>query len=210
MSTRLPHSCFIHIPRTGGTWLHNVVARLGTPYQILKGDIDSHFRYCELPENWRKLASFSFVRHPWGWVASRWSHALENNTVEDFRHYGVHRVFDELVRPSFEDTLKAILEHHPGIVGYTYSQMLRGVDSLCRTESLPMGAYNLLREVENLTPDRRYLFDSEDKCNSTTSMDRWRVQIEAVPDDLREAFIASEPEAIDWWNLAERQERERA
>lgn len=210
MSIRLPHSCFIHIPRTGGTWFQNVVSKLEIPYQVFKGDVDSHFRYCELPENWRKLASFAFVRHPWGWVGSRWSHALENNTVVDYRHYGIHRVFDELVRPTFEDTLKSILEHHPGIVGYTYSQMLRGVDAICQTESLPMGAYNLLRGAEHLTPDRRYLFNSVEKCNSTATLDRWRTEIDAISDKLREEFIASEPEAIDWWNLAARQESERA
>ena len=41
MSIRLPNSCYVHIPRTGGTWFGKVLYTLEIKHQEFRGDIDS-------------------------------------------------------------------------------------------------------------------------------------------------------------------------
>jgi len=48
MSILFRHSCFVHLPRTGGTWLQNAVLRADVKCNILKVDIDSHLPFSQL------------------------------------------------------------------------------------------------------------------------------------------------------------------
>ena len=200
MSIRMPNSCFIHVPRTGGLWFGEVVRELGIKHQVLKGDIDSHFKYCELPHNWRALVSFGFIRHPFDWVKSRWSHAIEHNVVADYRHYGVHRLFDECVRPTFKRTLETILSKQPGLVGLTYLEMLTGVDFIYCTEDLPIVAFDTLKKLEGVVQSDLDRVSSIPAFNGTSKLDKWQHFFNTVPESLVQEFLASESLAITMWN----------
>lgn len=204
MSLRLPHSVFVHIPRTGGLWLAEVVQRLDIKHQQFKGDVDSHFTYKELPEYWRQFPAFSFVRHPYAWLKSRWSHCIEHNLVPDHRNYGVHRLFDECVRDTFEETVKAILQQRPGIVGQTYSTMLDGIPiyRVYQTENLPLAAYQALQRLGEITHDQKQTVLDIKPINGTSQMDKYRQEIEAVPKSLIDKFLASEKIALQIWDGA--------
>ena len=207
MSVRLPHCVFIHIPRTGGLWVQAVIERLGIKCQILKGDIDSHLPVTELPEHWQTVPAFSFVRHPWEWVKSRWSHALELDTYGNYRHYGIHREFDECVRPSFQETLAVILSKRPGIVGETYSHMLQGVEEIRRTIDLPYATYEMLVQYEIETVDSDKIAEviaATPKFNSTSGMEKYREQFIDLPAGLTSKFLASEKDALKIWQAAPR------
>ena len=202
MSLRLSRTCFVHIPRTGGLWLGEVVRVLGLRCQVFKGDIDSHLEWSQLPDNWKALTAFSFVRHPLAWLKSRWSHALEINACPDYRHYGVHRLFDECVRPTLTDTVRVILDRCPGLVTHTYTRMLDGVSYLARTEDLPEAAWQILYHLEGVSEQSRSQVLSIPPINSTTTLLHWRDKICTLPDSLVQAFLDSEQQAISWWDRA--------
>lgn len=201
MSIRLPNSCFVHIPRTGGLWLGKVLHELKIKHQVLRGDIDSHFQLSEMPGNWRKLHSFSFVRHPLDWVKSRWSHAIEINAYEDHRHYGVHRLFDICVSPTLEQTIRKILVNRPGLVGYTYKRMTEGVKTLIATERLSSELYPFLQEVEgkNIPTNSLQIIKSIEPINGTSKLNKYDGSVSNLSKELTEMFTESEHEAMRIW-----------
>jgi hypothetical protein len=203
MSIRLPNSCFVHIPRTGGLWLGRVIEELGIKHQTLKGDIDSHFRFNQLPDNWRELHSFSFVRHPFDWVRSRWSHALDIQAYDNYRHYGVHREFDECVRPTLRETIEVILKDNPGIVSYTYSEMTRGVRTLLRTENIRNELYTFLTDVEVLPDNAEEIIQSVEPFNGTSTLSQYCGDAGYIPEKLKKQFLESEREALTMWKVLE-------
>lgn len=202
MSVRLVNSCFVHIPRTGGTWLKKAVMAIRLHRQTLSGDLDGHLPWSVLSRHWPNLIGFTFVRHPFAWLRSRWSHAIHINAAEDGRHFGVHRLFDVHVRPSFADTVAAILRQTPGIVGITYKTMAEGIppENLVRTEDLPNGAGRLLVRLEGISGQSCELLRNVPPCNSTSSLARYQKEMANLPARLEEEFLESERIALDIWN----------
>lgn len=202
MSIRMSNSCFVHIPRTGGLWFGDVVESLGIKHQRLRGDIDSHLTFSELPDNWRRLVSFTFVRHPLKWIKSRWSHCVEHNLKEDYRCYGIHREFDECVEPDFVETLKNILACRPGIVGETYSRMSSGVTRIYRTEDIPQVAYSILSELEGVGSGAEVIIRNVPKVNSTATLTKYEEIISKALRTLINEFLESESIALQIWKNA--------
>lgn len=202
MCIRLPNSCFVHIPRTGGLWFGAVVEALEIKHQTLKGDIDSHFTHDQLPPNWKALHSFSFIRDPFKWVRSRWSHALEINAYDDHRHYGVHREFDILIRPTLSETIKRIVTRSPGLVGHTYRTMTHGVESLLKTETLQKRIYPFLDRLEHLPSDASKTIETISPFNGTSGMDKYTGIVSQVPDALVRKFMNTEQYAYQLWESA--------
>ncbi len=199
MSIRLPHTCFVHIPRTGGMWLEKVLGIIGIKHQVLRGDIDSHFRLDDMPDNWYFLHSFTFIRHPIDWVRSRWSHALEINAYEDYRHYKVHRVFDECVRPTLRETIETILERERGLVNRTYQYMTRGVKTIIRTEDLMSKLPEFLKAHESITDEQVGMIRATEPINSTSQLNKYGGTISELDDKLIDRFLRSESRAIKLW-----------
>lgn len=199
MSIRMEHSAFIHIPRTGGLWMHEVVRRLEIKHFVLRGDIDGHMPFLDLPRVWRNLEAFSFIRHPLSWVKSRWSHVLEHNLAKDYRHYGIHRLFDKCVQPTLEGTIKTIMGKEPGLVGRTFHEMLMGVRHVGLTEDLPLSAWYFLHGLEQVSDDHKQLVLGVSPTNSTTTMDKYSKELSNLPDSLEDEFLDSERKALVWW-----------
>lgn len=165
MSIKLPNSYFIHIPRTGGTWFQQSLIESNIPFRILKGDIDSHFTNLQLSEYWDGIP-FTFVRHPWDWVKSRWSHAIKHGLHTAHRHYGIHRRFDRCVRPSFSDTIEELLlEFHSGVFTTTFEEMTKGSKrvTVLRLEDFPSNLSSLISSWEGSK-----FHPLETKINGTT------------------------------------------
>lgn len=205
MSLRLPNSVFVHIPRTGGLWLAEVTSQLGIKRQQFKGDVDSHFTYQQLPDYWRQFPGFSFVRHPYKWLRSRWSHCIEHNLVADYRNYGVHRLFDDCVRDTFEETVRTIIDVRPGIVGFTYRTMTLGIspDLIYRTEDLPLAAYNVLHKLEGLAYNFNDVIAQMPPINGTSTMDKYKAEMDELPESLLNEFLETERVALRIWEDAQ-------
>lgn len=69
-SLELKNCIFLHLPRTGGSWinycLQNVSHKIDPKNKIRCG----HVPYYSLSESQRKKFCFSFIRHPFDWYAS--------------------------------------------------------------------------------------------------------------------------------------------
>lgn len=208
MSLRLNKSCFVHIPRTGGIWLQEVAHKLGILRQVLKGDVDSHFSYKQLPEEWQQLKSFTFLRNPYDWVKSRWSHAILIRAYDDMRHYGVHRDFDKLVRTSFLDTLKNIIEHRKkngvGLVERTYTIMSAGVRHKIKTENITEKVSDYLFSVEGckLLDIKKAIEATNSETNTSAKLSKFKSHFENIPEDLLEEFKDCESTAYKMWDSA--------
>jgi len=201
MSILFPRSCFVHIPRTGGTWLQNAATRAEIFCNILKGDIDSHLPYNELPPVWHTRISFSFVRDPLSWIRSRWSHLMEHRMLDDYRHYGVHRLFDVQAVDTFEGTVRNIVENNSGLVSRTYAEMTEGVHCLYKLESLSTVFLEDFAKTEKLTAEQWSLMRQEPTCNETSQLDHWKSRL-ALPESLIKEFLRSEESATRIWKKA--------
>ncbi len=78
MAALLPNSCFIHIPRTGGSYIREVLKNL----DLFQGETGSkkdrpfqyraHMRYDKVKHECGDRKLFTFVREPHSWFTSLW------------------------------------------------------------------------------------------------------------------------------------------
>ncbi|MGH7319538.1 MAG: hypothetical protein ACRELA_07925 [Candidatus Rokuibacteriota bacterium] len=66
----LATSCFLHVPKTGGTWVKAAIAAARIPFEefTIDGDVHADLSYCPRPERFK----FAFVRHPVQFYRSYW------------------------------------------------------------------------------------------------------------------------------------------
>lgn len=199
MSLRLPNSVFVHVPRTGGTWIADVVERLGLLRQKLKGDVDSHFTGTELRRYWPGLPQFAVVRHPWTWVESRWSHAVSINALRDQRHFSVHREFDRLVdESSFERTIVNCIACGASVVGRTFFVMIPAGTVIVRFDRLVEHLGSVLSRLEGVSPtDYGDLVATMEPVNATSEKARQEGLLECSQ-ELKDRFLAMESEYLRW------------
>jgi hypothetical protein len=93
MAVIMPHSAFIHVPKTGGTWCRTAIKRAKLPHfesgpNVKRMLSRTHATLRKaLPtinqRDWRKgdttkvkRFTFGFVRNPLDWLASRWADAI--------------------------------------------------------------------------------------------------------------------------------------
>lgn len=201
MTIRLPHSCFIHLPRTGGLWMGRLIEEIGLPHQTLKGDFDSHLFPDQMPsQQWDKLTKFTLIRHPWDWIQSRWSHALEHNIIRDCRHFGPHRELDLWFRQSsFEDTIRQYLRRcMDALVSEVYVRATMSVLSkniIC-TERLPDCAYAILSRLEDIPQQTWDSLPEIAPFNGTR--ETYKAQL-VCSGELKEQFLEKERRALTIW-----------
>lgn len=111
MSLILRNSAFLHIPKTGGTWIRRVVTDAGLVTRVLKYDdpaltsekhAPSHHSVIK-PEDAPPVV-FAFVRHPLTWYRSYWSWKEKMfawSPVNPFDRQCAHRDFHGFIRNVF-------------------------------------------------------------------------------------------------------------
>lgn len=200
MSMLLPNSCFIHIPRTGGMWAERIIDRLGLLRKHTVGDEEHHAPLADLPNAaWRGRVPFTIIRHPFRWVASRWSHSLKIGAYEEHRFHGVHRKFDECVVGTLEGTVRKILTTYPELVSETFRTMVSGipVENLLCTAQLEDGLYRILNRLEGTTK-RQYRRVMVDPLNQSSGLAQYQERAYLSFKTCAD-FIDSEMEAYTLW-----------
>ena len=70
----MPRSCFLHVPKTGGSWVRKAIKSTVTGWRELIPDGNMHLPLAEIPE--RGLFRFAFVRHPVEVYRSLWQYKM--------------------------------------------------------------------------------------------------------------------------------------
>lgn len=194
MTMLLQRSVFVHIPRTGGTWLRNLCRHLRIATLESRDDFYNHCRVADLPPAIRSLPSFSIVRHPLTWIRSRWQFSLKINAWNEKRLHGIHREFDRLTRPSLSETVQQILTHRPGLVGETFREVTAGATYIIRTCDLPLAAVAVLEQVEGVTKETI----TQALC-ACPPVNKSEPCLAVLDRRLKSDFLASETEALRLW-----------
>lgn len=91
------HFTWLHVPKTGGTWLHDVLTKHAPPSWGLVGGEAAHVRLFEVPmalEHWNGvperigLPIIATVRNPWDWYVSLYFY-LEQHRVNGTGGYAL-------------------------------------------------------------------------------------------------------------------------
>lgn len=84
MALVLPNSVFIHVPKTGGSWVRAAIANTGMRCEESGPfDVHDHYGVFDLPAHLvRDRFTFGFVRHPVDWIKSRWAWGMLSGFAE--------------------------------------------------------------------------------------------------------------------------------
>lgn len=131
----LPRSCFLHVPKTGGSWGKKAVEAAGIDCLQFSPGGNQHARRCECPCPEKFM--FAFVRHPLGFYRSYWQYKMTCG-------WDPHNAIDESCRSDdFHTFVTAVLTLMPGIYG-------RSLQDFVGSAGNPI---NFIGKYENLVED---------------------------------------------------------
>lgn len=147
MALVTPKALFIHVPKTGGTFVRAALQASGIPCRETGPfEVEDHYGIDEVraahPDDLVGRLSFGFVRHPVTWLKSRWAwgvlsgfaSAMQTNPAAA-RHWMASCWSND-----FSEFVEQTLERQPGIAGRTMLAMLgwwtNPVDRIGKYESL--------------------------------------------------------------------------
>ncbi len=137
----LPNSCFIHVPKTGGSWVRKVIITSGIAFEEYSVNGNCHIGYkdCPYPDKFR----FGFVRHPVSICRSYWQFKMgagwDSNNQMDI----------DCQSDNFHEFIRNVLAKYPGLYGRSLTELLGKGE----TEIEYIGKYENLVEdlIEALT-----------------------------------------------------------
>ncbi|SER44876.1 Sulfotransferase family protein [Nitrosomonas sp. Nm51] len=132
----LPKSCFLHVPKTGGTWVKKAIAAAGISCKdyTLSGDPHIGLKDCPCREKFK----FAFVRHPVDLYRSYWQFKMTYGWDSDNQ-------LDRACRSdNFQNFVRQVLNKFPGV----YSKSLAGFVGETDNEIEFVGKYeNLIGDL---------------------------------------------------------------
>lgn len=117
----LPRSCFLHVPKTGGSWVKRAILAAGVPAQEHSRDGYTHLGLADCPVP--GLFRFAFVRNPLALYRSYWQF---KQTVgwDDANDLDCQCRDDR-----FEVFVRQVLEKFPGIYSRTLKEFVGPADA---------------------------------------------------------------------------------
>jgi len=131
----LPNSCFLHVPKTGGSWVKKAIAAAGLHGEEFRVGRYDHTRlsHCPCPDKFK----FAFVRHPLSLYRSYWQFKMTYG-------WDPHNALDQLCQADdFTTFVTAVLDQAPGV----YSMSLHDF------VGAPGHEINFIGRYENLVED---------------------------------------------------------
>lgn len=131
----LPRSCFLHVPKTGGSWVKKAILASGINCEPFSPGGNHHpgLNECPCPGKFK----FAFVRHPLGLYRSYWQYKMTYG-------WDPHNAIDQRCRADdFHAFATAVLTQMPGV----YS---RSLADFVGTAQQPI---DFIGKYENLVED---------------------------------------------------------
>jgi len=182
----LKHSCFLHVPKTGGTWVKQALKQGGVDYREFAFEDDIHLGLSQCP--CLDKFKFAFVRNPATLYRSYWQYKMGNgwdsrNPLE--RH---------CCSTSFHEFVEKVLRQYPGCC----SRMFESFVGPEGNEIEYIGRYENL--LENLLTALRMAGEAFDesairRCPPQNVSDKHRFQAELTP-ELERSIMASEQDSV--------------
>jgi hypothetical protein len=132
----LPNSCFIHVPKTGGSWVKKAIIASGIDFQEYAINGDTHIGVKQCPEYNKFKFKFAFVRHPIDFYRSYWQYKMTSGWDEK------NPIDMEFKSDSFNEFLNNLLSKYP-------THLNDGLEYLLGNE----GEVDFIGKYENLVDD---------------------------------------------------------
>lgn len=103
----LKHSCFLHIPKTGGTWVREAIKLSGLQYEeiIIEENHHPDLSQCPCLDKYK----FAFVRNPIDVYRSYWQYKMGNG-------WDIRSPIDKsCCSANFHEFVENVLQKYPGI-----------------------------------------------------------------------------------------------
>jgi hypothetical protein len=182
---------FLHVPKTGGTWVSHAMRAAGLRLEPLSyatirpGSPQAHPTFDDV-FYYRPRFTFAFVRHPLDWWRSYWRYRMETGWRD-------RPLIDQLARSDdFDQFVANVIEHLPGLAGVHFSRFVgrpgNEIDFVGHQESL---ADDLVRAL-TLAGIR---FD-ERAIHSVSPRRTAEYEMVAYTPDLASRLCAAEAEVI--------------
>jgi len=105
----LPNSCFLHVAKTGGSWVKKAIIASGIEYEEYSIDGNPHIGLSECPV--KDKFKFAFVRHPVDLYRSYWQFKMTNE-------WDVNNQLDmDCKSDDFNDFIRNVLNKYPRCYG---------------------------------------------------------------------------------------------
>ncbi|MCB1948198.1 MAG: sulfotransferase family 2 domain-containing protein [Nitrosomonas sp.] len=117
----LPKSCFLHVPKTGGSWVKKAIAATNIPCRnyTLSGDPHIGIKNCPCQEKFK----FAFVRHPVNLYRSYWQFKM---TYE----WDPGNPLDQACRSdNFQHFVRQVLDKFPGVYSNSLVEFVGETDN---------------------------------------------------------------------------------
>ena len=104
------NAVFLHVPKTGGSWVRDALLAAGIPRDeyLVDGDQHADLSYCPHPERFK----FAFVRHPLSLYRSYWRYKMGTYGTSD---WDVRNPFDvDCAATTFDAFVRNVLAKYPG------------------------------------------------------------------------------------------------
>lgn len=188
MAVVLPHSIFIHFPKTGGTTVREAIRSTGIPWYEYPDPAGNraafHLGVPYLDAVMEGRITFTFLRDPVSWYKSFWAQ-MQLHPEKDMK-------IDEFMDSDFVRFVRSVAEGLPGALYDVYRDIVvskENVDVIANTEILNRALPLILRyageEFENITIGRYQI-----------SAGRMTDAFADVPDEVYDMIVESEQDYI--------------
>jgi len=186
MAIQISSAIFLHIPKTGGTWVTNYFRETGMDHGNKELALQAHINGLALKEiipHTEDLV-FCFVRHPLTWYRSYW----EMRKIVADRKAGF---LDTVVDLPFQEYIRRIIQDDPGHLTQRFKDYTDRCRFIGKQENLREDLDTLLKYLR-FPYNRKYLF-KKDRENVLPSNQKYTYE-------LASAIMKAEKGIIEKYN----------
>lgn len=171
MAIQISKAIFLHIPKTGGTWVTNYFRETGMDHWHKELGLHAHIGSDQI----RKIIGhtedlcFCFVRHPLTWYRSYWQHKTD---LARERSLGY---LDSIVDLPFQEFIETILQNQPGFLTNHFRIFTERCRFVGKQENLRKDLNNFLKYLR-IPYDKEYLFKMP-RANITPSNKKYPIEL---------------------------------